>query len=75
MNLFKSQEGRHLHAPPRPTPAVEDLRQPSQPIQDEMGLLGLAFDDHENQLDRHALTGKPEDYFTCDPHHFHREVL
>ena len=42
---------------------------------DEMGLLGLGHETPGDQLARLDLSSKPEDYFSSDPRHFHREVL
>ncbi len=60
---------------PRQAPPSEGRREPVKPVEDELGLFGLGEDPREDQLARQDLSSKPEDYFSCDPQHFHHEVL
>ena len=75
MSFFSKRADRHPHAAnPQPHPA-EDHRRPTGQVEDEMGLFGLGFDRRDDRLDRHTLTSKPEDYYSCNPRQVHHEVL
>jgi len=75
MGLFTKRETPRPHVSSLQARPSEGHREPIVPVEDEMGLLGLGYDQRDDQLLRHALPSKPEDYFSSDPRHFHHEVL
>ena len=75
MDTFTRREDRHSDPSNLHNLPDDKVSQPSDPVEDEMGLLGLGFDANEDQLLRYALASKPEEYFSCDPRHPTHEVL
>jgi hypothetical protein len=75
MDFFNKREDRRPPVANRQARLAEGHPEPAGPIEDELGLFGLGYDQNDDQLRRLDLSGKPEDDFSCDPRHFHHDVL
>ena len=75
MGLFMKREDRRAPLASHQAHPAEDHGRPAEHVEAELELFGLHSQTEGDQLRRHALSSKPEDYFSCDPRHFHHEVL
>ena len=75
MGLFSRREVSRAPLTSHKAHPVEGHPKPIGQVEDEMGLFGLGFHPQDDKLAEHTLSSKPEAYFSCDPRHFHHEVL